>query len=381
MSPISDVTAPVEIAERLARIARSEDWGVAVAAELLAEAWRRGWSDLHVMCQRDVVLVRARLEGELFPVATLPVELRDLLVSRFKVLARLPAFNKSEPQEGRIDFTPAGSESPVPLRASFLPTVHGQNLVLRFPGRQRAPLQLEDLGMAPPVLAATERLLALREGLILLTGPSGSGKTTTLYALLQSLFSRWQHRFHFLTIEDPVERVLPFAAQVQVNEAQGIDFAKALRSGLRQDPNVILIGEIRDQATARVAVQAGMTGHLVLSTLHAGRVARVFARLLAMGLEPYQASSALAGAMAQRLFRRREPDEKGNGRLAVFEAVLVNEPLRRLMLQRADASAIEHEAIRIKVGDLFADARELVTSGIIKEAEYQFILGQEEGEA
>ena len=243
------------------------------------------------------------------------------------------------------------------------------------------------------------RLLLRREGTILLTGPSGSGKTTTLYAMMQHLFEHDGDRLNFLTIEDPVECDLGFAGQVQVNEAQGLSFERALRAAVRQDPNVLLIGEIRDPQTARIAVQAGMTGHLVLSTIHAGRVARVFSRLLSIGVEPYLLASALTGALAQRLVRVLCPscrirdaqadawtapgcDQCGGtgnkGRRGVFELALVDEPLRELMLSRPAPEALVAKVSESQTGNLVREGRRLLREGHISRAEFEFTFTGEE---
>ncbi|MCL5269140.1 MAG: Flp pilus assembly complex ATPase component TadA, partial [bacterium] len=280
-------------------LAPDDDWAVRAVDLLLAAGHRTDCSDLHVLCRRDAVAVRGRREGDLIPFASLAVARRDMLIGRLKVLARLPAFVRHEPQDGRIEWRPPAGGDPWILRIAFLPTIHGENAVIRFPER-RLDLELGRLGMQPDVLTTVECLLARPEGTVLLTGPSSSGKTSTMYAMLAHLHAARGDRLNFLTIEDPVERDLGFAGQVQVDEAKGLTFERALRAALRQDPNVLMIGEIRDQETARTALQAGMTGHLVLSTLHAGRSSLVFSRLVSIGVSRYLTASALTGVLAQR---------------------------------------------------------------------------------
>lgn len=388
--------------EAVDRLPATDDWGVEAARLLLEAAEDLGCSDLHLLSQRQQMLARGRREGILFQLARLPKERSELLTARFKVLARLPAFVRNEPQDGRIEWTRRAGERPRLLRASFLPTIHGENVVVRFPELSSRLLKLENLGMAPTVLAQVNRMLSAQEGTILLTGPGGSGKTTTLYAMLHELHQRRGDRLNFLTIEDPVERDLGFAGQVQVNEAQGLTFEKALRAGLRQDPNVLLIGEIRDLETARVCVQAGMTGHLVLSTLHAGRVSRLFTRLLSMGVEPYLVASAVTGAVAQRLARTlcehcRRPVEASTptagfiaegcehcsfsgygGRKGMFEAASVGEALRELILSRATPARIATQVAAEQAGDLARESERLVVEGIISRAEVELLLAQED---
>jgi general secretion pathway protein E len=386
---------------RLDALPRNNDWGVETARILLETSEEIGCSDLHLLTQRSQVLARARCNDGLIQLARLPVERGELLIARFKVLARLPAFIRQEPQDGRIDWQPRPDQPPRHLRVSFLPTIHGESLVVRFPELSDRLLRLENLGMAPDVYTAMTRLLASPEGTILLTGPSGSGKTTTLYAMMQELHLHRGDRLNFLTIEDPVERDLGFASQVQVNEAQGVTFEKALRAGLRHDPNVLLIGEIRDIETARVCVQAGMTGHLVLSTLHAGRVSRVFTRLLSMGLEPYLVASALCGAVAQRLVRtlcthcrQATPTAHAThwvapgceqcaftghkGRTGLYELALVDEGLRELILSRSTPGQIAAHVAAHQRGDLHSEGTRLAAEGVISRAELEEALSLEE---
>lgn len=387
------------IQSQLDAIPADDNWGVEAANLLIASAAEAGCSDLHVLCHRTEVLTRGRRDGTLFSLGKIPVERRELLLARFKVLAHLPSFVRHEPQDGRIEWQTQPDAPPRLLRVSFLPTIHGENLVVRFPESGERLLRLDSLGMPPEVRSAVESLLLRPEGTILLTGPSSSGKTTTMYAMIQHLRERRGERLNVLTIEDPVERDLGFAGQVQVNEAQGLTFDRALRAALRQDPNVLMIGEIRDAETARIAIQAGMTGHLVITTLHAGRASRVFTRLLSIGLEPYLIASALSGAVAQRLARLLCPDcrvpDKGasgysaagcekcghtgyRGRVGIFEIAVVNEPLRELILSRAIPEKIAHEVERLQTCNLVESGRRLVDVGEISRAEFEFLLSGEE---
>jgi len=383
--------------DRIDAIPDDDDWAVRAAEALLAEADRLRCSDLHVAPRPSGLAVRARRDGALLPLAEVGTERRDALVARFKVLARLPAYNRHEPQDGRIDWAPGDGAAPRVLRASFLPTIHGQGIVIRFPEHLGPPPELGALGMRPEALEAADRLLACPGGAILVTGPSGSGKTTTLYAMMRRIHELQRDRLNFVTIEDPVERELDFASQVQVNPPAGLTFDKALRAAIRHDPNVILIGEIRDAETARIAVQAGMTGHVVLTTLHAGRAARVFTRLLSVGLEPYLVASAVSGAIAQRLARRLCPscrrrrgdgdweapgcgacDQSGfSGRTGLFELVTVAEPLREAILGRASPGEIAAACARAQVGDLVDEGQRLAGDGVLSRAELAFLFAFE----
>lgn len=375
--------------EELDTIAAGPDWGVHAVDAVLAWADAAGCSDVHIASRRDELLIRGRVHGALAPVARVPVAQRELVVSRLKVLARLPAFKKNEPQDGRMEFA-GGDGQPRLLRLSFLPTIHGENVVIRFPREDRAGNRaLHELGMTHDMLETTGRLLLQPEGALLLTGPSSSGKTTTMYAMLDWLNSQHPDRFNILTIEDPVERDLGFAGQVQVNQAQELTFDRALRSALRQDPNVLMVGEIRDVETARVTMQAGMSGHLVISTLHAGRASLVFSRLLSMGIEPFLVASAVNGALAQRLVRRVCGACNGDGcpacnntgragRVALFECCQVTEALRELILTAALPSRVAEEAARSQTSNLHDEATRLAAEGIISPEELTFLFAAEE---
>lgn len=378
-------------------LSADDNWAVQAVEILLATAHKIGCSDLHVICLRDSVLVRGRCRGDLVPFAGLAVGHRDMLIARLKILARLPAFVRHESQDGRIEWHPLPGERPSMLRISFLPTIHGENIVIRFP-EHKIDLDLGRLGMQPEVRAEVERLLSRPEGTMLLTGPSSSGKTSTIYAMLAHMRVTHGDRLNFLTIEDPVERDLGFAGQVQVDEAKGMTFERALRAALRQDPNVLMIGEIRDQETARTALQAGITGHLVLSTLHAGRSNLVFSRLLSIGVSRYLAASALTGVLAQRLVRLicrhcRIPAGGGGftaagcaacngtgheGRTGIFELVPVSEGLRACILSESPPEQIASEAARVQIGGLPAHARLLVEQGLIDRREYENLFSGEE---
>lgn len=365
------------IARRLDALPVNDDWGVAATALLLEAARECGASDLHLLCQRDGVAVRLRRDAELFELLKVPLGRRDLLLARFKVMAKLPAFVRHEPQDGRIEWTPPGESKALSLRAAFLPTIHGESLNIRFPEVGSAPMRLDALGLRPDAQRRIESLLSASEGAFLVTGPSGSGKTTTLYALARFLNEQLGDRVHVVSIEDPVECDLGFASQVQVDEPKGLTFAKGLRAALRQDPNAILIGEIRDVETGRIAMQAGMTGHLVLSSLHAGRVERVPSRLISMGIDAFAVASALTGALAQRLVKTADR----SGRCAIFELAIMTEAARDQILAHTSTDQLAEELLRLCPGTIASEIRRLLAEGLLDPADATRILEGEEVES
>ena len=265
---------------------------------ILSQAVREKASDIHIETFEERLLVRYRVDGILAEVLTPKRMLAPLLVSRLKVMAKLDIAEKRVPQDGRISVKIAGHA--VDIRMSTIPSAHGERVVLRLLDKQAGQLQLEQLRMNEQVLDAYQRGLHSPHGIILVTGPTGSGKTTTLYAGLTHINESTRN---ILTIEDPIEYMLPGVGQTQVNNKVDMTFARGLRAILRQDPDVVMVGEIRDLETAEVAVQASLTGHLVLSTLHTNTAIGAVTRLQDMGIEPFLLSSSLISVMAQRLVR------------------------------------------------------------------------------
>ena len=345
---------------------------------LLTQAVRAGASDIHIEPYRDVSRVRFRLDGVLYERHALEKAYHAALVSRIKVMAKLNIAEKRLPQDGRIAVALGGRQ--VGLRVSTLPTAFGERVVLRLLEKSERVLSLAELGLGDDDLRRVQSLVKLSHGMMLITGPTGSGKTTTLYAMLQALASPERN---ILTIEDPVEYELEGVGQMQVNAKIGLTFADGLRTLVRQDPDVILIGEIRDAETASIAVQSALTGHLVLSTLHTNDAPSAVARLFDMGVEPFLLSSVLRAVAAQRLVRVlcphcREaylPDEqelqalgrmgalyrKGQplyrakgceecmhtgyrGRMAVYEIMPMSEGLKKLVVEKADANVLREQA-------------------------------------
>jgi len=269
---------------------------------LLSQAVRDNASDIHMELFETRSVVRFRVDGTLKDVVEPHRALHAALVSRIKVMAELDIAEKRLPQDGRIALRLAGR--PVDVRVSTLPTAHGERVVLRLLDKEEGRLNLAKLGMSPHTLGAIEKLTAQPHGILLVTGPTGSGKTTTLYAALSCVDATVTN---VMTVEDPVEYDLDGISKTQVNQRIGMDFARALRAILRQDPDVIMIGEIRDLETAQIAVQSSLTGHLVLATLHTNDTVSSITRLTDMGVEPFLLSSSLLGVLAQRLIRRLCP--------------------------------------------------------------------------
>jgi len=259
-------------------------------------------SDIHLQPLELTTRISMRVSGELEEVANTPQAHHEAIVRRLKVLAGLVPYETRKPQDGRFTFdSPRGS---VDLRMSVMPTGHGEKVVLRLMRVGEGLLRLDELGMNQTTQQALQELLRESQGLIVLTGPTGSGKTTTLYSALQHIHESRGATTQLATLEDPIEIELPFASQSQIQRATGLTFQDALRSVLRQDPNVVMIGEIRDAESARIAVQAGLSGHLILTSLHADSAVGVFPRLIDLGVEPFLVASALLATISQRLVRR-----------------------------------------------------------------------------
>jgi len=265
---------------------------------LLSEAIKESASDVHIETFEDRITIRFRVDGILRDVLEPQRVLAPLIVSRIKIMAKLDIAEKRLPQDGRITLRIAGRA--VDVRVSTMPTSHGERVVLRLLDKQTARLDLAHLGMEPNGLRLMQKLIAIPHGIILVTGPTGSGKTTTLYAALTALNNNTRN---ILTVEDPIEFDLSGIGQTQVNYKVDMTFAKGLRAILRQDPDVVMVGEIRDVDTAQIAIQASLTGHLVLSTLHTNSAIGAITRLDDMGIEPFLLSSSLIGVLAQRLAR------------------------------------------------------------------------------
>ncbi|MBN1805533.1 MAG: Flp pilus assembly complex ATPase component TadA [Sedimentisphaerales bacterium] len=266
---------------------------------LISNAVREGASDIHIEPKEKYMRTRYRIDGVLFEMKQSPLKMHPAIVSRIKIMADLDISERRLPQDGKIKVSVGGRA--IDLRISTLPTNHGEKVVIRVLDSQSITRGLEQLGMEPDIKDGFAEQIAMPHGILLVTGPTGSGKSTTLYSALGQMDG---DKLNISTVEDPVEYELGFCNQVQINEKIGLDFATSLRSLLRQDPDVIMIGEIRDNETARIAVQAALTGHLVLSTLHTNDAACSITRLVNIGIEPYLIAASLNGVLAQRLVRK-----------------------------------------------------------------------------
>ncbi len=346
---------------------------------LLTQAAKDGASDIHIEPYERSSSVRFRVDGTLREVVQPNKALHAALISRLKIMAELDIAEKRLPQDGRISLRIGGRA--IDVRVSTLPSSHGERAVLRLLDKTESRFTLEGLGMDGEVLAAYARLIQQPHGIVLVTGPTGSGKTTTLYASLGRVDTATTN---VLTVEDPVEYELPGIGQTQVNAKIDLTFAKALRAILRQDPDVILIGEIRDFETAQIAIQASLTGHLVLATVHTNDAPSSVTRLIDMGVEPFLLSSSLLGVLAQRLVRKlcpqcRRPGEDGRwhpvgcehcghtgykGRTGVYELMTVNEQVQTLIHNRAAEQELVAAARAGGLRSMREDGDRLVTSGV-----------------
>ncbi|HEY2066893.1 MAG TPA: ATPase, T2SS/T4P/T4SS family, partial [Gemmatimonadaceae bacterium] len=322
---------------------------VRLVDSLIADGIRAGASDIHLEPEEQGLAVRHRVDGVLRQVRTLARSVGPSLASRVKILSGLDISDRLRPQDGRARVAIGGAV--VDLRVSTLPASHGEKIVIRVLDGSAGLRSLDAIGFSAADLARIRTLLEQREGLVLVTGPTGSGKTTTLYAALREIQMRG---VNVVTVEDPIEYRLPGIVQVQVHERAGLTFGKALRSIMRQDPDVILVGEIRDRETAEIAIQASLTGHLVLSTLHTNDAASAVSRLVDIGVPPYQIATALKGVVAQRLVRRScstcaasgcdACDGGYRGRLAIAEILVASPELERRVAAGAPTDAVAEAA-------------------------------------
>ena len=269
---------------------------------IVHDAVKAGASDIHFEPWEESMAVRIRCTGQLIEMVHLPSELKDKIGGRFKVMANLASHISGVPQDGKVNMGPEFNN--VQLRVSIFPTVLGEKVVCRIFDPSTRSFDIDKLGLDPETKEKFINLVNKPNGLILLTGPTGSGKTTAIYCALHYLLSKHGTAVAIASVEDPVEVPIPTVSQAQLNPAQDFTFASALRSLMRQDPQIIMVGEIRDPETAGIAVQAGLTGHLVISTVHSGTTAGVFARLINMGIEPFLLSSSILGVMGVRLVRK-----------------------------------------------------------------------------
>lgn len=364
---------------------------------MLSQAVKARASDIHVEPYKDKLKVRYRVDGILYDKLAPPKRIQSTLVSRIKVMASLNIAEKRLPQDGRIDIKIADKN--VDIRVSTIPTAFGERVVLRLLDKSSVLLELSDLGLPEDRFKLVDRLIRTPHGIILVTGPTGSGKTTTLYAALNTINNS---DINIITIEDPVEYQIEGIGQIQVNPKIGLNFANGLRSIVRQDPDVILVGEIRDMETAEISIQSALTGHLVFSTLHTNDSATAVTRLIDMGIEPFLVSSSVMAILAQRLVRvvcddcketyapheeslesigitpemaagRKIYRGKGcpsclntgyRGRTGIFELMILDDSIKNLILKTSDANAIKRQAVEQGMLSLRQDGAHKVLDGI-----------------
>jgi type IV pilus assembly protein PilB len=360
---------------------------------LIAEAVKSRASDIHIEPEHENLRVRYRIDGLLQETDLLPKHLQDNVISRIKVLSNMDIAETRKAQDGRINMKLGNKE--LDIRVSTFPTIYGENVVMRLLDKASVLLGLKELGFLEDNLLNFNKLISRPNGIILVTGPTGSGKTTTLYAALTSISSMEKN---IITIEDPVEYELPLIRQTPVNPKAGITFANGLRNILRQDPDIIMVGEIRDKETVEIAIQASLTGHLVFSTLHTNDAPSALTRLIDMGVEPFMVSSTIIGIMAQRLVRlicvkckeKYIPDQaaleelglpkQGDyfhgrgcpvckktgflGRIGIFELLMVNEEIRKMIEAKSSADEIKKKALALGMKTLRQDGIVKVQRGL-----------------
>jgi general secretion pathway protein E/type IV pilus assembly protein PilB len=385
---------------------RAEDASVIkLVDQIMQEAIQQRATDIHIEPGREELAVRYRVDGILYD-TRVPPDIRYLysaIVSRIKIMARLDIAERRVPQDGRIKIKLAQKE--LDLRISILPSVYGEHVVIRILPSEMI-FNMERLGLLPEDMEALERVINEPHGIILATGPTGSGKTTTLYAGLSKLNTRSRK---IITVEDPAEYELKGITQIQMNAKINVTFANSLRSMLRHDPDIIMVGEIRDLETAEIAVQAALTGHLVFSTLHTNDAPSAATRLMHMGIQPYLIASAARAFIAQRLVRRicteckvevtdssKNPlpkevlpifyEGKGcetcrftgfQGRIAIYEILQLSEPLRELILQKTSSDVIKKEAVKLGMRTLYHDGLKKVALGLTTPGEVLLVTQSE----
>jgi len=395
------VTKEVEKSEDVLDVANKPPI-IKLVNTILFEALKIRASDIHLQPYEDRLQVRYRIDGILYDAKTIPKKVQDAIISRVKVMGKMDIAERRLPQDGRTSIKVGDSE--VDVRISSVPTNYGERVVMRLLDKSARLYRLDEIGLTDEKLALMRELLTYSHGIILLTGPTGSGKTTTLYAALQELNAEEKN---IITIEDPIEYHIDGISQIQVSNKKGLTFASGLRSLMRQDPDVMMVGEIRDGETAAIAVQAANTGHLVFSTLHTNDSAGAITRMIDLGVEPYLVSSSLVAAIAQRLVRRictecKEPYEpedrelkqlnlkreeldggvlwRGRGcdaclgrglydRTAIYEILVLDETIRDLILERTSASVIKQVAVKNGLSTLRMDGAQKVKRGITTVAE------------
>jgi len=415
---VEEVIKQMNEVKRSAPVAPASDKELAKMAEdapvvklvnmIIIQAVTEKASDIHIEPDEKVLRVRYRVDGILHEVPKPPKDLEAAIISRVKVLASMDIAERRKPQDGRIMMKMQGKD--IDMRVSCFPTVYGENIVIRLLDKTSLLLGLSELGMRPEMHKAFDKIIRKPFGIMLVTGPTGSGKTTTLYAALNTINSEEKN---IITIEDPVEYQISMIRQTQVNPKAELTFASGLRSILRQDPDVIMVGEIRDSETAEIATQAALTGHLVFSTLHTNDASGAITRLADMGIEPFLISDAVIGVLAQRLVRvicpkckeklvptdatlkdlklKRSDDlalyhGKGCakckdtgyvGRVGIYELLIIDDELRKLIIAKAPADQIKAKAVELGMKTLYEDGIAKALEGITSVEEVLRVASEE----
>ena len=336
---------------------------------ILSEAIKDGASDIHIEPYEENLIIRFRTDGILKEKIRPSSRISPLLNARIKIMSNLDIAERRIPQDGRMSLKLG--ERWVDIRVSTLPSTYGERIVLRLLDKADSSLDLKELGMTEDLLGNYRTELKNNSGIILVTGPTGSGKTTTLYSVLNYLNDQTRN---ILTVEDPIEYAIEGVGQTQVNNRVGLTFEKGLRAILRQDPDVVMVGEIRDKETADIAIQASLTGHLVLSTVHTNDSVGAITRLIDMGVEPYLIASSLRMVIAQRLVRKIDPaSQELSGRIGIFEFILINDDIKELIHNKSSESEIKNIAFKDN-NILELDGQEKVNSGLTTEEELRRVL-------
>jgi type II secretory ATPase GspE/PulE/Tfp pilus assembly ATPase PilB-like protein len=367
---------------------------VGVVDELLQKAVASGASDIHFEPTGSELKVKYRLDGVLSPAESLPAAVADNVIARLKVLGGLLTYRNDVPQEGRLELSGNSSDKVTDVRLAVFPTIYGQRAVVRLFYRNQELTSLDHLGFAPEIESSLKTIAVQNQGVLLVTGPAGSGKSTTLAGLLRHIVETLPGK-SVVTLEDPVEIRIEGVTQVPITPHGQMTFPTALRSLLRQDPQVLMIGEIRDAETARIAIEAGLTGHLLMSTMHSGSPAGALLRLLEMGVEPYQVTSSISAVVNQRLVRRlclKCRRQRGDaqfepvgcetcfgtgfhGRVLIAEMVRLDSDLRKALLAKADLDELE-VLLKIKGhATILTDGQRLVEAGVTTQAELDSACG------